>query len=64
MEQKMSITQKVNFVEELMHQKVDCIAEHISNGRVDCAMIELGALNEYIRMQSNNVIASMPNNML
>lgn len=62
--EKMSITQKINFVEELMHSKVDIIADHLNNGRIDCAMVELGALNEYIRLQSNTVIASIPNNML
>ena len=62
--EKMSVTQKINFVEEVMHSRIDCIADHLNNGRIDCAMIELGTLNEYIRLQSNTVMAAIPNNML
>lgn len=51
-------------LEELMHCKIDAIADHLNNGRKECAMIELGALNEYIHLQAKNAMTFIPNNML
>ena len=51
-------------MEDLMHTKVDIIAGYIEDKKYDCAMIELGALNEYIRLQTNKAMTLIPNNML
>ena len=63
MEQRMMTPQeKCERIYSIMNSKIDLIADYVQKGMTEFAMIELGSLNEYARLQLETAIKEIPNN--
>lgn len=66
MERNIVTPDRITEMEDLMFRKIEIVADYLRTGKNECAMIELGTLNDYTHMLAKLAMANItvPNNML